>query len=88
MKLLDTCFLIDLQKEWIGGQPGPATDYLSARSQEEFAISVVTVLESWRATNKHRMASDFCPRSVNWKWPARRLGSGPVSGDGYASKAN
>jgi tRNA(fMet)-specific endonuclease VapC len=77
MKLLDTCFLIDLQKEWIGGQPGPATDYLSARSQEEFAISVVTVLEFLegyeQASDGERFLSPF--RQLEVAGPAARIGA-------------
>jgi tRNA(fMet)-specific endonuclease VapC len=45
MRLLDTCFLIDLQKEWVRKTPGPATGYLSTWREEEFAISVITALE-------------------------------------------
>lgn len=45
MKLLDTCFLIDLQREWVRRKPGPATGYLAAWREEEFAISVVSALE-------------------------------------------
>lgn len=45
MKLLDTSFLIDLQREWVRGQPGPATGYLETWREEEFAISVVSALE-------------------------------------------
>ncbi len=45
MRLLDTCFLIDLQKEWVRKKPGPATGYLSTWREEEFAISVITALE-------------------------------------------
>lgn len=45
MKLLDTCFLIDLQREWVRKQPGPATRYLERYSSEEYGASVITVLE-------------------------------------------
>lgn len=45
MKLLDTCFLIDLQREWVRRKPGPATAYLTTWREEEFAISVVSALE-------------------------------------------
>lgn len=45
MRLLDTCFLIDLQKEWVRKKSGPATGYLSTWREEEFAISVITALE-------------------------------------------
>lgn len=45
MKLLDTCFLIHLHREWTKKQPGPATRYLEQHQQEEFSISVITTLE-------------------------------------------
>ena len=45
MKLLDTCFLIHLQREWIQKQSGPATRYLESHSGEEFGLSVISVLE-------------------------------------------
>ena len=45
MKFLDTCFLIDLQKEWAKQEQGVATGYLNAHREEEFAVSVVAVLE-------------------------------------------
>jgi predicted nucleic acid-binding protein len=45
MRLLDTCFLIDLQREWVRREPGPATGYLQTWREEEFAISVVSALE-------------------------------------------
>ena len=45
MKILDTCFLIHLQREWTRDEPGPARRYLERQSDEEYGISVVTVLE-------------------------------------------
>ena len=45
MKILDTCFLIHLQREWTRGETGPARRYLQSRFDEEFCVSVVTVLE-------------------------------------------
>ncbi len=45
MKLLDTCFLIHLHREWTKKQPGPATHYLEQHQKEEFSISVITSLE-------------------------------------------
>ncbi len=45
MKLLDTCFLIDLQREWVRKQPGPATRYLELHAGEEFGVSVIATLE-------------------------------------------
>ncbi len=45
MKLLDTCFVIHLQREWGRGETGPAGRFLEAHAAEEFCIPVVTVLE-------------------------------------------
>lgn len=45
MKLLDTCCLIHLHREWTKQQPGAATGYLEQYHQEEFSISVITALE-------------------------------------------
>ena len=35
MKLLDTSFLIDLQREWVRKKPGPATGYLTTWREKE-----------------------------------------------------
>jgi len=45
VKILDTCFLIHLHREWQRKLPGPATHYLERHANEEFGISVVTTLE-------------------------------------------
>jgi predicted nucleic acid-binding protein len=45
VKILDTCFLIHLHREWAKNRPGPAMDYLEREKNEDFSISVVTVLE-------------------------------------------
>jgi predicted nucleic acid-binding protein len=45
VKILDTCFLIHLHREWQRKLPGPATRYLERHANEEFGISVVTTLE-------------------------------------------
>jgi len=45
VKILDTCFLIHLQREWVRKQPGPATRYLERHAGEEFGVSVITTLE-------------------------------------------
>lgn len=45
MKLLDTCFLIDLHREARQQKPGLAHGYLRRESDERFAISVVTGCE-------------------------------------------
>ena len=45
MKLLDTCFLIDLQRELQSGKSGPASAYLAGHSHERFALSVISLTE-------------------------------------------
>ena len=45
MRLLDTCFLIHLQREWVRKRPGPATHYLERHAGEEFGVSVIAALE-------------------------------------------
>lgn len=45
MMMLDTTFLIDLQREWVRGEPGAATRFLENHEAEEFTVSVVAVVE-------------------------------------------
>ena len=45
MRVLDTSFLIDLQREWTGNREGGATRFLRAHAREGFAISSVTAVE-------------------------------------------
>jgi tRNA(fMet)-specific endonuclease VapC len=45
MKILDTCFLIDLQRELHRGKNLGASDYLQNHGQETFALSVVSLTE-------------------------------------------
>ena len=45
VKILDTSFLIHLQREWARGESGPARRYLQTGESEEFSISVITALE-------------------------------------------
>lgn len=45
VKLLDTCFLIHLHREWVKKQPGSATRYLKLHHEAEFSVSVITTLE-------------------------------------------
>jgi len=45
MKLLDTCFLIDLQREFHRGTALGAGSFLEKHSQEEFALSVISLTE-------------------------------------------
>jgi len=43
--LLDTCFLIDLQREFSRKSPGAATAFLKSHPEAGFRISVVSVAE-------------------------------------------
>ncbi|WP_269522677.1 type II toxin-antitoxin system VapC family toxin [Coraliomargarita parva] len=43
--ILDTCFLIDLQREFRKGQSGRATAFLEAHPDDRFCISVISVTE-------------------------------------------
>lgn len=43
--ILDTCFLIQLQKEFRSGKPGPATKFLGKHQEEHMCISVITETE-------------------------------------------
>ena len=45
MKLVDTDFLIDLQREWAPEDPGPARSFLLTHGATALAISTVSVLE-------------------------------------------
>ena len=45
MKLVDTDLLIDLQREYVKGEPGPAMAFLRAHDGVALAISTVSVLE-------------------------------------------
>ena len=45
MKLVDTDFLIDLQREWADKSPGPAVAFLQIHQDTGLAVSTVSVLE-------------------------------------------
>lgn len=45
MKLLDTCFLIDLNRELKTGAVGNAQRFIESHTKETFAISAITVTE-------------------------------------------
>ena len=45
MKLLDTCFLIDLQRELQAGKDGPASAWLADHRDERFSLSVISITE-------------------------------------------
>ena len=70
MKLLDTCFLIDLHREWVKKVPGPATAYLTRSSGDEFAIPVIAVLEFLegfqRPAEGERFLEPFQCLAVTW----------------------
>jgi predicted nucleic acid-binding protein len=59
MKLLDTCFLIHLQKEWARSESGPASAFLERPTDDEFAISAVTVLAFLEGYNNVRDGERF-----------------------------
>lgn len=59
MKLLDTCFLIHLQREWVRKAPGAATGYLETHADEEFGISVITALEFLEGYDRAADADHF-----------------------------
>lgn len=43
--ILDSCFLIDLQRELRKGRPGRAANFLQAQASVSFCISVISVTE-------------------------------------------
>ena len=45
MKLVDTDFLIDLEREWASASPGPAVAFLDIHQGTALAVSTVSVLE-------------------------------------------
>lgn len=65
MKLLDTCFLIDLQREMRSHQTGPATHYLKANATERFAISVISITEFLEGF-EDSMAGEALLRPYRW----------------------
>lgn len=65
MKRLDSCFLIDLQREMHGGKGGPATAYLEGNAAGRFAISVISMtafLEGFEDT----VAGEALLRPYRW----------------------
>jgi len=77
MKLLDTCFLIDLQREWVRREPGAATGYLATWREEEFAISVVSALEFLEGYSEASDGESFLSpfRQIELTGRACRIGS-------------
>jgi predicted nucleic acid-binding protein len=43
--MLDTCFLIDLHREYSGKAPQGAVDFLQRHSEQSFSISAITAVE-------------------------------------------
>ncbi len=54
--ILDTTFLIDLQREFVRGETGPATTFLERNQSATFKVSVVTVGEFLEGCVPERMA--------------------------------
>lgn len=59
VKLLDTCFLIHLHREWVSNVQGAATQYLEIHASEEFGISVVAALEFMEGYDQLADAEQF-----------------------------
>jgi tRNA(fMet)-specific endonuclease VapC len=59
MKVLDTTFLIDLQRELAAGEPGPAQQFLTLHEDDEFAISVISMLEFLEGYERTKDGEDF-----------------------------
>lgn len=59
MMVLDTAFLIDLQREWVAGNPGPAMPFLEAHADETMAVSVVSALEFLEGYAQLRDGEEF-----------------------------
>jgi len=54
--ILDTTFLIDLQRDLVRGETGPATRFLERNRSVTFKVSVVTVGEFLEGYDPERMA--------------------------------
>lgn len=59
MKVLDTTFLIDLQRELAAEEPGPAQQFLARHEDDEFAVSVISMLEFLEGYERTRDGEDF-----------------------------
>lgn len=77
MKLLDTGFLIDLQQELTAGREGPARSFLARHSEEQFAISVIAMLEFLEGYERVQDGEDFLEAFVKYEITERvcRTGS-------------
>lgn len=63
--LLDTCFLIDLQREFASTREGPARQFLQQRAQQVFAISVVSATEFLEGFEDLKVG-EVLLRSLDW----------------------
>lgn len=54
--ILDTTFLIDLQREFVRGETGPATTFLERNRSATLKVSAVTVGEFMEGYDPERMA--------------------------------
>lgn len=77
MKFLDTCFLIDLQREWTRRERGTATAFLEEHREEEFGISVVAALEFLEGYDEPADGERFLApfRQIDVSGRAARIGS-------------
>jgi tRNA(fMet)-specific endonuclease VapC len=57
--ILDTSFLIDLQREWTRSEDGVATRFLRVHDRDEFAISVISVVEFLEGYEVARDGEEF-----------------------------
>lgn len=75
MKLLDTCFLIDLQRELHRGINLGAEDFLKKHAREEFGISTISITEFLEGLNRLMMERSFFALSNGCSstrlWPGR-----------------
>ena len=72
--LLDSSFLIELQREIVGGRPGPAVDWLRrnrALPERAILVSAVTVAEFLEGFDDQRRGmafiSHFIPQTIGFK---------------------
>ena len=77
MKLLDTDFLIDLQRELTGDEEGPARRFLREQEDEKFAISVIAMLEFLEGYSHTRDGEDFLEPFVMSLVPSCSLSRSP-----------
>ena len=59
MKIYDTTFLIDLQRDFVNGTKGPSTRFLESHPDEDCAISVISEVEFLEGYEQYREGLDF-----------------------------